>query len=622
MDMQQVTSTMNSPKLVSERSKLQKTSMVGTTVLTSLVLSACGGTSATIPTVDIGHFILVNGTYTGHVGNAVFSGAAGTDNFVINSLAGDDTITTGSGDDLVRSGAGADNVNTGSGDDIIVVVGTTTANEYTAASIPTAFESVLTTLNGQTVSDSVYGDIINGGDGTDTLHVYGTTDLSLINISNIEYLSVHSDVTMSASQIKSFVVIEGDGTSTLRIETNDASGVEIELILADLPLTSITRIHLAEHVTLKVENVAELNDVGITILSGSGKVEISSITNTDTVTGAVLLDDQVTVVNGSGTDITSDIALAQMLDVENFNPEYIGRSTVYLDPITSSTSVTKLANLSTHDVNSKVDGFFSDPETHDITFTLSGTDASQFSILSEAGSSWLVLNTDQAVTAGSSLDVDVIATDVKGGFVSQNFDFWAVAEGSITTTGGDDILLGGTVNGVATADTIDGGDGNDHLNGGGGNDTLIGGNGNDLLKGRFGDDTLTGGAGTDTLYYQIQEVNGKFVSTDGSDTMLDFQIGTDRIQFEEYQTVGDETDTLTEFEAGFNNETWSAYISADEHQIKLVFGDASVVDGTATITLVMDGNALQTSGTENYQTYTSFDTLLTDLGGDKALDFV
>ena len=616
MDMQQVISTMNSPKLVSERSKLQKSSMVGTTILTSLVLSACGGAAVIKDPVDVGNFTLANGTYTGFEGNDEFSGASGTDNFVINGLGGDDTITTGSGADVVRSGTGADQVNTGSGNDIIVVVGTTTANEYSATNIPTALEGVLTlaTLNGQAVSESVSGDTINGGDGTDTLHVYGTTDLSLTNISNIENLSVHSNVTMSASQIQSFLVINGDGSSTLRIETNDATGVEIEVTLADLSITNVARINVAEHVTLKVADVAELNSVGITILSGSGKVKILS---TDAVvTAAVLLDDQVTVVNSSDTDITNDIAFSRAPAADNFNPEYIGRSTVYLDPIASSTSVTPLANLSTYDDSSTVDGFFSDPETHDITFTLSGTDASKFSIESIDGSSWLALKADQTVSAGSSLDVDVIATDVKGGFVSQNFDFWAVAEGSIAATGDADILLG-----AGTNDTINGLAGNDHINGGGGNDTLNGGDGDDLLKGRFGDDTLTGGAGKDTLYYQIQEVNGKFVSTDGNDTMLDFTINEDRIQFEEYQTVGDETDSLAEFKAGFD-DTWSAQISADSHQIKLVFGDANVVGGAATITLVMAGNALQDTDTENYQDYTSVDTLISDLGGDTALDFV
>ena len=638
MEMQRVISTMAPPRLVSEKSKLQKGGMVGTTILTSLVLSACG---ATVPTND-GGFTGVGNTFTGtevdnilsqsgSTANLTVSGLGGADEIttgsgadVVRAGAGDDTVNTGFGVDVVRAGTGADTVNTGSGNDIIVVVGTTSASQYSAANIPSDISGVLTlsTLNGQLTSESVSGDIINGGAGTDTLHVYGTTDLSLINLISVETLSIHSIVTATASQFESFSVINGDGSSTLHIKLNDPTSTGIEVTLADLNLTNINQIFLEDNVTLQVANVAELDSVGISILSGPGTVEISGFTDIDDVEPTVLLDDEVTVVtviSGSSTDITTDIALAQVTpsDTGNFTPEFIGRATVYLDPIASGESVTLLANLSAADVNSTVDGFFSDPENQSISFTLSGTDASQFAIQIESdGSSWLALKAGQTVTAGSSLDVDVTGTDASGGVVSQNFDFWAVAAGSITGTGGNDILLGG-----ATAETINGGDGNDHINGGYGNDTLTGGNGNDLLKGRFGDDMLTGGAGQDTLYYQIQEVNGKFVTADGNDTMLDFTIGTDVIQFDEYQVVGDETDTLAEFKAGFN-DTWTAQISADSNQIKLEFGDSAVANGTSTITLVINSTNLQTSGSEGYQAYTSVDTLLTDLGGDTALDFV
>ena len=638
MEMQRVISTMTPPRLVSEKSKLQKGGMVGTTILTSLVLSACG---ATVPTND-GGFTGVGNTFTGtevdnilsqsgSTANLTVSGLGGADEIttgsgadVVRAGAGDDTVNTGFGVDVVRAGTGADTVNTGSGNDIIVVVGTTSASQYSAANIPSDISGVLTlsTLNGQLTSESVSGDIINGGAGTDTLHVYGTTDLSLINLISVETLSIHSIVTATASQFESFSVINGDGSSTLHIKLNDPTSTGIEVTLADLNLTNINQIFLEDNVTLQVANVAELDSVGISILSGPGTVEISGFTDIDDVQPTVLLDDQVTVVtviSGSSTDITTGIALAQVTpsDTGNFTPEFIGRATVYLDPIASGESVTLLANLSAADVNSTVDGFFSDPENQSISFTLSGTDASQFAIQIESdGSSWLALKAGQTVTAGSSLDVDVTGTDASGGVVSQNFDFWAVAAGSITGTGGNDILLGG-----ATAETINGGDGNDHINGGYGNDILTGGNGNDLLKGRFGDDMLTGGAGQDTLYYQIQEVNGKFVTADGNDTMLDFTIGTDVIQFDEYQVVGDETDTLAEFKAGFN-DTWTAQISADSNQIKLEFGDSAVANGTSTITLVINSTDLQTSGSEGYQAYTSVDTLLTDLGGDTALDFV
>jgi len=627
MDMQQVNSTMISPRLVSERSKLQKGGMAGTTILTSLVLSACGGTTQTVtPTetdnIDAPFYTLAGGVYSGREGADVFLASNSTADLVVNSLGGPDEVSTGSGADVVRPGLGADIVNTGTDNDTIVIVGTTTADEYSLSDIGVPLRGVLSvsTLNGRSVSEMVSGETLNGGDGQDTLHIYGTVNLALASLSSIENLSVHSDVKLTASQLSSFSVVIGDGSSTLRVVANDASGSQLSIALADLNLSNINQINIADNITLTAASVAEIESVGISIITGSGRIKITEFTDANSVsTPSFLLDSEVEVVSNTGVNITEEIAQGQVVLAAdgNFLPEFIGRSTVYLDPIASSSSETLLANLSAIDSASTVDGFFSDPDKQDMSFTLSGTDASKFSIHSASdGSSWLALKVGQTVTAGSSLDVDVKSTDSSGGFVSQNFDFWAVAEGTTTGTGGDDILLGG-----ATDETISGLGGNDHLNGGGGDDVLIGGDGNDLLKGRFGDDTLTGGAGADTLYYQIQEVGGKFLTADGSDTMLDFKIGTDIIQFEEYQIVGNETDTLAEFKAGFG-DTWNAQISADSHQIKLVFGDAAVANGTATITLVMDGNALQTIGTEGYQDYTSVETLLTDLGGDGALDFV
>lgn len=80
---------------------------------------------------------------------------------------------------------------------------------------------------------------------------------------------------------------------------------------------------------------------------------------------------------------------------------------------------------------------------------------------------------------------------------------------------GNDTLLGGNGN-----DNLVGGAGNDSLLGGGGSDTLAGGNGNDTLSGGVGFDILTGGANNDIFVLK----NGN-----GSDSINDFQRGSDRI---------------------------------------------------------------------------------------------
>ena len=80
---------------------------------------------------------------------------------------------------------------------------------------------------------------------------------------------------------------------------------------------------------------------------------------------------------------------------------------------------------------------------------------------------------------------------------------------------GDDVLIGS-----GGDDALYGGGGNDYLQGGTGNDSLFGGDSNDYLQGGAGNDKLTGGNGADT-----------FAWSSGQDEILDFEIGTDKIAF-------------------------------------------------------------------------------------------
>ena len=636
MDIQQVNSTITSGKLVGQKSKLQRGGMAGTTILTSLVLTACGGTVATKQS----EFTLVDGVYTGTSGADTLAQSADTAGLFVNGFAGIDTITTGSGADLVRAGTGADNVSTGDGDDTIVVVGTTTASEYDSSDIDSSLDKVLTlaTLNGQSTSEAASGESINAGDGTDTLHLYGTLDMSSVTLTGIETIAMHSDVIFSDQQLTASVAITGDGNSTLRLVANDTSATSVTLDIDNLNITGINQLSVANNIVVKAANMTALTDMGLTVLSGAGNVELADTTD---VAPSLILDTQMTVSNATGTDITTSVASAQIsVGDGNFLPEFVARSSAYLDPIASSTEVTWLADLTTNQAQttsttSKMAGYFLDPDQDGLTFTLSGADSAKVSVQTATdGSSWLVLNANQALTAGTSLNVDVTCTDAKGGAVSQTLQFWTVTEGDataqvLTGTADADILLGGAiaVTSGSDADTLNGGDGNDHLNGGYGDDTLNGGAGDDLLKGRFGDDTLTGGDGADTLYYHIQEVQGKFLSADGNDTMTDFTIGTDIIQLEEYRVIGDETNTLAEFKASFDTK-WDAQVSSDYSEIQLVFGDATVTDGTVTVTLDLNGttvNSSYVSSTVNSSGYYEFndaDSLVLALGGEAALDIV
>ncbi|NET38029.1 MAG: hypothetical protein F6K19_39535 [Cyanothece sp. SIO1E1] len=152
------------------------------------------------------------------------------------------------------------------------------------------------------------------------------------------------------------------------------------------------------------------------------------------------------------------------------------------------------------------------------------------------------------------------------------------ADGADTLAGelGDDILFGedgadilrGDLNDsspggpIGGDDTIFGGDGDDAIGGKGGADLLLGELGDDLIFGDDGDDTLigglgddiltgddfSGGAGSDTFVLGIDE---------GTDTITDFEIGTDFIGLGEGLSFGalsieqDGSDALI----GFGGET-------------------------------------------------------------------
>ncbi|MEL6468607.1 MAG: pre-peptidase C-terminal domain-containing protein [Cyanobacteria bacterium J06623_4] len=161
--------------------------------------------------------------------------------------------------------------------------------------------------------------------------------------------------------------------------------------------------------------------------------------------------------------------------------------------------------------------------------------------------------------------------------------------GTLTSTPGDDILTGNdndeTVAGDLGDDVITGGAGDDILRGdlndrspqddvAGGNDIIFGGEGNDSIGGKAGNDILIGDAGDDMIWGDagddiLMGVTGNdilvgdnfsngsgsdlfvFGNDDGTDTILDFEVGIDRIglvdgelMFEDLTLTQDGANTL------------------------------------------------------------------------------
>ncbi|MDK1376183.1 MULTISPECIES: calcium-binding protein [unclassified Sinorhizobium] len=104
------------------------------------------------------------------------------------------------------------------------------------------------------------------------------------------------------------------------------------------------------------------------------------------------------------------------------------------------------------------------------------------------------------------------------------------------TAAGNDWLHGGDgndqVNGQGGNDQLFGDAGDDDLYGGGGTDQLRGGQGSDELYGDAGDDLLDGSDGANVLWGGTGIDTFQFTSAGDESTIEDFEIGTERLQFD------------------------------------------------------------------------------------------
>lgn len=111
---------------------------------------------------------------------------------------------------------------------------------------------------------------------------------------------------------------------------------------------------------------------------------------------------------------------------------------------------------------------------------------------------------------------------------------------------GDDIMFGDggndMLNGGAGNDQLHGGTGDDGFFGGGGNDYIYGDAGNDTIYGDGGSDVIDGGAGNDTLIGGSGADKFVFYTGAGSDHILDFQSGSDLLDFSAMPSVNSMSD--------------------------------------------------------------------------------
>ena len=224
--------------------------------------------------------------------------------------AGADDVRTQGGNDVIRSGAGNDRVDAGPGDDVIVHVGSNAQGAaayraYAASDIENVRGSgldlsravSLEELRDRAGNDGTQ-DRFDGGDGADTLVVFGTADLSRAVLEGIEHIVIASDVTFGAGQLATVETIRAGEGSILRL----AGSGEVDLSKLDLGADAGAagvppHIEVGADVTLLAPDAAAL--AGIRLISGAGRVAVGADDN-NAFAGIVLAEGLRVAVNADG----------------------------------------------------------------------------------------------------------------------------------------------------------------------------------------------------------------------------------------------------------------------------------------------------------------------------------
>ncbi|MEZ5759223.1 MAG: Ig-like domain-containing protein [Emcibacteraceae bacterium] len=489
----------------------------------------------------------------------IFTGAG---NDTVNGGDGNDLINGGDGDDILNGGGGNDLIYGGKGDDHIVVIGTTTADQYDASAITNPGGSgvnlssliSLDDLNGHLVSDAINGEIIDGGDGDNTLYIYGTTDLTGVSISNVTNLVVNSNVTFTATQISQFTNIDGDGNSVLNIVVPDDAN-NYTLDLTQINFTDIAEIHVNGDLTFIIDDANDFS--GIQNISAEAGSEIKlDVTYHDpsyviTIDEVAAVFDQVIVLDYQGdgyfnlivynaeSNFESDAASGFISELAQ-NNNYFDRLYLYGDQTGAQTFE---VNLSSYDLTGVNNIYLSENGLEEITFTtqniidwddstsslqsvnvygygddIINTDVSnwEYSYASLPSSgirySYLVDNNHIQITLSPDL-AESNGFTIPGGFIETSANvfeadnaadfpvlFQQYATENLTVTGSS-----------GRNNTISTGSGDDYITlntpvslnqvyAGAGNDTIIGSDGRDIIRGNEGDDIILAGDGRDRVY--------------------------------------------------------------------------------------------------------------------------
>ena len=543
------------------------------------------------------------GTLNGTPINDLIQGQSGDD--LINGLDGNDVISGGGGNDTLQGGNGDDRINGGSGSDVLTGgdgVDVFEFSDYSSGS----FSDQISDLSRD---DEILFLAPDEGSGLEAITFVGTRVFS-----------------GTAGEIR----VEDDGIQTFLLLDSDGDGESDQTLVIDGAFDFESSLNANGSVSLSALAPREFgtsaddvfngddsdqnyfagdgNDIAYTfggndrvdggagndgIILGSGNDFANGGADNDTIYGQDG-DDQLygeggidRLFGGDGDDILDGGADIDVLVAGNGNDTVIGgdgNDTIYAeggdDLIFGGAGNDTIFGGAGHDtaeggagIDVLVMGDGNDTVAaglgSDVIYGQAGDDL----IFGEAGNDTIFGGSGNNTLIGGA-GIDVLVAEDGNDAIDGGAD-----NDVIYSFGGDDVVDGGdgsdTIFGGAGNDTLRGGAGNDVIADMSGNDNLDGGDGNDVVNALAGDDRVTGGNG-DNIVLGGTGADVFYQAGTGTDRILDFQIGIDKIELSssvtDFQTLIASAQDITDV----NGDNFVIIANGDNGQF--VLSNLSIAD--------------------------------------------
>lgn len=300
-------------------------------------------------------------TLTGDGDDTIFGGygddvitASDTDDIIVGDF-GNDTINAGGGVDYIWPHYDVDTTYAGAGDDYILVIGITEEDQFSEVDLITlsvlglgdislSLGTVLALagINGRTVSELQPGEIIDGGEGTNTLIIYGDTDLSVATLNNLYEINIiEGTVGVSSVQIADFGAITSDENSTVNIIADENN---LTLDLSTIDVTNLGELTVPDGMTLTMHDISDIEGIsritasgadGYTLKiiapEGAGELDIALADLATTLTGASVIE------LGANVNLTiasvEDVALLGLTSITGVGDVIFDNASLTLDEL-------------------------------------------------------------------------------------------------------------------------------------------------------------------------------------------------------------------------------------------------------------------------------------------------